>query len=113
MPRCIYCGQPAGFLRRQHTECEKRHQHAVSSIPMFFSKVMYNPISAERFSDLLQAAATISFVRPDELKSLCASGINGIIESILRERAVTGAELQRITELNQFAGRRLSRRPWP
>jgi hypothetical protein len=98
MSKCFYCGQPAGFLRRYHDECEKRHQTAVLSIPGFFNKLMNNPISGKRFSELLQAAATASFLRSDELKSLCVSGINNIIDSILQERAVKSSELKRIIE---------------
>ncbi len=25
MGNCKYCGKPAGFLRRRHTECEEQH----------------------------------------------------------------------------------------
>jgi hypothetical protein len=104
MANCLYCGQPAGFLRSQHAECEKRHQNAVSSVPVFFNKVMDNPISAERFSELLQAAAKASFLRQDELKTLCLSGINGIVDSILQKRVVTPSELRRLVEITDSLG---------
>jgi hypothetical protein len=56
-------------------------------------------MSAKRFGELLQAAAKVSFVRPDELKSLCVSGITNIFDSILKERTLTSGEVWRITEL--------------
>lgn len=99
MARCLYCGKPAGFLRRQHPECEKRHAHTLSRIPIFFTKVMDNAISAEQFSELLQGAAQVSFVSSDEFKSLCASGINNIIDLILQERTLTSLELRRVMEI--------------
>ncbi len=104
MARCLYCQKPAGFLRKQHPECEKRHQYAISSIPIFFNKVMDNPISAERFSELLQAAGKVSFVRPDELKTLCVDGLNNTVDSILRERSLTSSEVRRIVEFTEALG---------
>lgn len=27
MGNCIYCGKPAGFLRKRHRECEEKHKN--------------------------------------------------------------------------------------
>lgn len=99
MARCSYCGQPAGFLRRQHPECSQRHQRAISLIPGFFAKVTNSPVSVERFGDLLRRVAEASYLRPDELKSLCIIGLKDSMDSVLRERPPTIAEVQRIAEL--------------
>jgi len=104
MANCIYCGRPAGFLRRRHPACEERHKKVVALMPRFFSEVISSPISAERFSDLLLAATKASFVRPGELKSMCVSGINTAIDTILRERLLTSVEVQRITDLADALG---------
>ncbi|HVV63550.1 MAG TPA: hypothetical protein VHD14_17515, partial [Pseudolabrys sp.] len=99
MANCIYCGKPAGFLRKRHPECEERHKKVLDLVPRFFTEVIGSPISADRFSDLLLAATKAAFVRPQELRSICVSGINKAIDTILRERLLTSAEMQRITEL--------------
>ena len=32
MANCKYCGESAGFLRKQHKECAERHDRAMASI---------------------------------------------------------------------------------
>jgi len=65
---------------------------------------MDSPISAQRFRELLEAAAQVSFVRPDELKSLSVSGLNNMIDSILQERVPTSRELQRVMDITDELG---------
>jgi hypothetical protein len=104
MANCVYCGKPAGVMRRHHPECKARHSNAFSVIPEFFGKVIDSAISAQRFSELLQAASRESFVSVGELKSLCHAGFTNVITSILNQRPLTAAELQRITELIDALG---------
>lgn len=104
MGKCTYCGQPAGFFHSRHPECETRHQSAVAKIPLFFEKVMNNPIPAERFTELLRAGAEGAHLKPDELKAMCVAGINNIINMILRGRPLNNSEVQRITELANSLG---------
>lgn len=104
MGKCIYCGKPAGLLRKQHPECKARHSNAYSVIPEFFGKVIDSAITPQRFSELLQAAARESYVEPSELKRLCRTGFSNAISSILNERMLTAAELSRVNELVDALG---------
>jgi hypothetical protein len=100
----VYCGQPAGFLRKRHPECHNRHQIAISVIPRFFSQVIESPISIERFTELLRAAADTAYIRPSELRSLCVSGLEGVIDTILQQRPLSSAEVDRVTDLADALG---------
>jgi hypothetical protein len=99
MAKCLYCGKPAGLMHKHHPECKARHANAYSVIPEFFGKVIDSAISAQRFSELLQAAARESFVEAADLKRLCRSGFTNVISSILNKRMLTAVELRRVTEL--------------
>jgi hypothetical protein len=104
MGTCIYCGKPAGLLRKQHPECKARHSNAYSVIPEFFGKVIDSAITPQRFSELLQAAARESYVETSELKKLCRTGFSNAISSILNDRMLTATELQRVNELVDALG---------
>jgi hypothetical protein len=104
MARCVYCGKPAGLLRRRHPECQARHSNAYSVIPQFFGKVIDSAITAQRFSELLQAAARESFVDTGELKALCKSGFSNVMTAILNKRPPTAVELRRVGELVEALG---------
>jgi hypothetical protein len=99
MPRCIYCGQPAGLLRRRHAECQERHTRALAMIPELFTKALHSALPAERFGELLKQAAGASFIKPRDLGPLCVQGISGMIDSVLEDRLLTPAEDERITEI--------------
>ena len=48
---CRYCGQPAGFLRRQHKECRLLHDEAAIKIVDFFVKALGSTRDQRRHSD--------------------------------------------------------------
>src|SRR5215208_5689697 len=99
MARCIYCGQPAGLLRRRHPECQARHTRALAMIPELFTKALHSSLPAERFGELLKQAAGASFIKPRDLGPLCVQGISSMIDSVLEDRLLTPAEDERITEI--------------
>jgi len=104
MGRCVYCDQPAGFLRRRHRECRERHTRALATIPELFTKALHSSLPAERFGVLLKDAAGASFIKPRDLGSLCVRGISSMIDSVLEERLLTTAEEERISEIKDALG---------
>ena len=99
MARCTYCGKPAGLLRKDHPQCRERYENAINRIPAFFSKILNNPLDAQRFSQLLVGVAETSHIPPDIFKSINLAGLNNIIDEILQQRLITLEEEQRIFEL--------------
>src|SRR4051812_17863197 len=104
MARCKYCGRQAGFLHKEHSECRNRYERAVSIIPGLFPQAMESHIPAKRFSSLLQVAAQDAYVGNHELKTLCTSGIDQIIDPILEDRLLSIGEIDRITDLIDALG---------
>lgn len=39
MGNCIYCGNPAGFLRKTHKDCKQKHEQGRSEIVSLVGKV--------------------------------------------------------------------------
>src|SRR4051812_29575656 len=104
MARCIFCDQPAGFLRRRHAECQERQTRALAMIPELFTKALHSSLPAERFGELLKQAAGASYIKPRDLGPLCVQGISSMIDSILEKRLPTPAEEERITEIKDALG---------
>jgi hypothetical protein len=104
MGRCSYCGQPAGFLRTQHTECSARYHRAMSMMPTFFAKFLESQVPAHRFSELLRGAAQAAFVRPEELSKLAVSEIGKAIDALRAQRSPNHSEIQRLSELMDQLG---------
>lgn len=57
MGECIFCGQPAGFFRKQHDECREEHE---------IGKTTLNRLAAGAFADNVDLAAL-----PAEIDQLC------------------------------------------
>lgn len=104
MAQCIYCGQPAGFLRRRHAECHERHTRALTMIPELFAKALHSSLPATRFGQMLKEAAAASFIKPRALGALCIGGISRMIDAVLEERLLTAAEEERIKEIKDALG---------
>jgi hypothetical protein len=104
MGRCVYCDQPAGFLRRRHAECHERHARALAIIPELFSKALHSSLPATRFGDLLKDAAGASFIKPRDLGSICIAGMSRMIDEVLQERLLTRTEEERISEIRDALG---------
>jgi hypothetical protein len=104
MGRCIFCGRPAGFLRRRHAECQERHARALAIIPELFSKALHSSLPATRFGELLRDAAGASFIKPRDLSSICLGGMSRMIDAVLQERLLTPIEEGRISEIRDALG---------
>lgn len=88
MPSCIHCGESSGLLRREHAACRERHDSAVGQFPGFFVKYLASPMPPDKFRALAEDVAAGAFIRGEEFKTVCASGIEAMVEA-----ATVGGEL--------------------
>src|ERR1700726_1933815 len=89
MGKCVYCGEPAGFLRGKHSECEKKHADALEKIPIFFARLEQSDLSSKRFHELIDGVATASHVGEDELRRIAIEGIGKLIDDCLTNATMT------------------------
>ena len=99
MGKCIYCGQPLGFLSRQHKNCRERHDQAATKIPEFFVKAHRSPIEPTRFRTMIEQISRSNFVTDSELRRLEVNGLQKLINFALGNQVPTEKEEQRVTEL--------------
>ena len=74
MGNCIYCGKPAGFLRKIHKECKQKHEQGESEIVSLVSKLGSEGGDLTNLEDSIKQIASTSFVTDEALKSLVSSG---------------------------------------
>ena len=88
MSRCVHCGESSGLLRREHAACRERHDTAVGQFPGFFVKYLASPMSPDKFRVLADDVAAGAYIRGEEFKTVCVSGIEAMVEA-----ATTDGEL--------------------
>ena len=98
MGDCVFCGQPSGFLRRQHKACREIHDRATINIPDFFVKALGSPIGASRFRELTEKIAGENFVPEKEFRQLAISGLQKMIDAAFSV-GMTMEEDQRISTM--------------
>jgi hypothetical protein len=96
---CIYCGKPAGFLRKEHPACKEQHDLAATRIPeVFAKKAIEDAIEPHRFRELVEESARTHFVNPNELRPLVIKGLQGTIDTAFA-RGLTEHDEVRINSL--------------
>ena len=71
MGRCIYCGREAGFLRKKHPECEKKHFEGRSQIyHMAEDAILKSDVDLKALKEQIYQVAVASFVNPPLLQKL-------------------------------------------
>jgi len=103
MNKCIYCGQPAGFLRWSHKSCRELHKTAATKIPEFFVKALDSSVEPARFNALAHEVARTHCVGDEEFRTLAIKGLVAAIDTAFKEHGLTEHDDQRIAGLcNEF-----------
>ncbi len=71
---CIYCGIPAGFLKKSHKECRQKHEQGKSEIVSLIGKAGAKGGDLQQLDDSIKQIASISFIDNSSLKSLVVLG---------------------------------------
>jgi hypothetical protein len=96
---CRFCGQPAGFLKRQHKECRLRHDEAASKITEFFVKALGSSMDPSRFRTMTEEIAHNNLISDKEIRELAITGLQKMITSASTHEAMSEEEDQRISGL--------------
>lgn len=99
---CKFCGQPAGFLRSVHKECELAHSNALISIP---NEISQSITSTSDFSNLSNKVATIAktgFVNQTELNELYTLGFDKAVETFLDDGIISNEEEEKISNYTKY-----------
>lgn len=108
MGKCKYCGNPAGFLRSKHAECEEKHQQRERAIQLgrqrIASEVTHTINGSDNFDNLEQEIVKIEqsyFVPSSERKALLATGWENSVEKFLEDGIFDAAEEKRLADFKE------------
>lgn len=101
MGDCIYCGKPAGMLKKQHSECRERHDKAAEAIPQLFAKFLQSTLEASRFREKLNQIAETSYIGENELHELSVEGFSKLVSLALDDHVLTNEEERRVELLRR------------
>jgi hypothetical protein len=102
--RCVHCGESAGLLRREHAACRERHDSAVAQFPGFFVKYLASPMPPDKFRALADEVAGGAYIRGDEFKTVCASGLSAMIDAATRDGELRPEDRAHIATLAETFG---------
>ena len=101
MGDCIYCGQPAGFLRRAHGHCKDNHDRGKSQIVGLVSRVSSEDVDYQRLSADIKEIASSSRMRRDTIRACVVAGYENAVERALDDHVITEEEQERLHELQR------------
>lgn len=99
MAECKYCGEAAGLMRRQHTECRQKHDEAIRRIPVAIAKWLESDKPPTGLRQAAHKFAKANYVSETELRSLTAQGFGYVIDHILDDHLLTDEEEKKFSSL--------------
>jgi hypothetical protein len=101
MGQCIYCGEPAGFLKKTHKECKQRHERGKSEILSLIGKVGSEGGDLKRLESSIKQVASSSHIDKSTMNSLVVSGWERAVEAAFDDGILTEEEESALSELKQ------------
>ncbi len=102
MAECIYCGRPAGFLRKMHKECRQLHEKGKSKIIALVSKVGSEGGDIKRLESSIEQVATSSYIDTVTLNSLVVSGWEKALDVAFEDGTLSEEEEASPSELKRY-----------
>jgi len=101
MGSCIYCGKPAGFLRKTHKECKQKHFQGKSEIVSLVGKVGSEGGDLKHLESSIEKVAAYSFVDSESLRALVATGWEKAVELAFDDGLLSEREQTALSELKE------------
>ena len=94
--KCRYCGEQAGFLRREHEACRERHRSALAEVP---DAVRVAAVEGRGWGDIesdVGKRIEDGFVGHERLPELVMDGVDGAVTHVLDDDILNEEEEERI-----------------
>lgn len=101
MGQCVYCGKPAGFLRKTHKECKQRHENGKFEIVSLVSRVGASGGDLKYLESSIEKVASSSYIDISTINSLVISGWEKAVEVAFDDGVLTEEEESALGELQQ------------
>jgi|SRR5581483_425339 len=104
MGNCKFCGESAGFLSSEHTECEQLHENGKEQIGAEVSKALSPSGSLETLQSHLTEIAQDSYISDHERQTLLVQGWTDAVSRCLEDGILDESEETRLVEFkNHFS----------
>jgi hypothetical protein len=101
MGQCIYCGNPAGFLKKTHKECKQQHEQGKSEVISLVGKIGAEGGDLHRLESSIESVASTSFIDKNTLNSLVASGWERAVNIAFDDGLLSEEEESALSELKE------------
>ncbi len=92
MGDCVYCGKPAGFLKKEHKECRQAVDSGDKSMVALVSSTIAQDRPFESLDHELRQIATDHFIDPSSAAKYLARGWEAAVEVLLDDGVLTEGE---------------------
>jgi len=89
MPKCDHCGQDAGFLRKRHKECERRHDEGITEIAALGKAAALSGAGFDDFGTKAEGIASQSFISPEKLRLVYVAAWDNAVEASLEDNVLS------------------------
>jgi len=101
MANCIYCGEPAGFLRKAHKECKQRHEQGKTEIISLISKVGSEGGDFNHLDTSIKQIASTSIIDKNTINELVVSGWEKAVEIAFEDGILSEQEEDTLDDLKE------------
>jgi hypothetical protein len=101
MGKCIFCSEPAGFLKKSHKECKQLHEQGRSEIVSLVRKAGSQASDLSRLEYSIEQVAKNSFIEQQSLGDLVVSGWERAVEAAFEDGVLTAQEETALSDLKQ------------
>jgi hypothetical protein len=98
---CIFCGQPAGFLKRSHAECKKRHEQGEAEILTQVTKAGTSATDLRQLENSIKQVASSSYIDTQALQALIVQGWEKAVTLAFDDGILSEQEESSLSELRQ------------
>ena len=102
MGNCIYCGKPAGFLRKSHKECKLRYEKGKNEIISLVGKVGSAGGDLKQLEVSLKQVASRANIDPSTMRSLVVTGWERAVDAAFDDGILTENEENALSELKEY-----------
>lgn len=104
MGNCRYCGEPAGFLRSKHSECEHRVRTGIQRIESEISRAFRGTAAFDVLERTIAEIEQSSLIPTSERRALLLKGWESSVEQFLEDGILDETEENRLVEFkSKFA----------
>ena len=98
MAKCSFCGEPAGFLRKKHKECQAKHDNGWSRMLDVAADSVVGKAPRERLESRLRDIAACSYIPSSRIRDAMVRGWEKAVDHFLDDGDLDETEESQLSE---------------